>query len=482
MENNIVLDKAKELEKIIALTIEDPSKSKELKIKIIITLSSAVCAIVAVQPIPFADAFILTPIQLIMVRYLGSVHGLNYSENRLQNILTQLLAVVGWGILIQQVILGLYKTILPFLGGVTTIPLVFIATYGLGYTMNAYLKSQAEGKQLTNTELKRIKQEVENEVKKTNQKINLAEVKKLLLNASKEANKFEQYKNLYKNNQLKLTKNIFDDNDITIRQQKNRYHNCTLVTIEDYVYHQLVYFTWDEIIQFEEYLFHIFNNSSIKEFGERIPETCCYMMPLVKEKIIYFTRESNKTHIHFIGTEKNYLDDLEKLKLDFERNEILYKKSFKDKEIRIRVLEIIKEAKQEIDIIAPWISWTIANDNEFIQVMKEVLNRGVIIKILTGLGGNSSYQSDKEKRKKTEKYASQWTNDTFKSYKDRFFIRFENTHVKLLLCDEKYHMSGSYNILSFDGRYDGTDTRGENMDIQHDRDLIIEKRNIYFNF
>ena len=45
-----------------------------------IHLFSATCAGVAVQPIPFADIFILTPVQAYMATRLASVHGVSINK------------------------------------------------------------------------------------------------------------------------------------------------------------------------------------------------------------------------------------------------------------------------------------------------------------------------------------------------------------------------------------------------------------------
>lgn len=92
----------KELDRNLNLVIKDPMLAMETKERLIIVSTSAICGIVAAQPIPFADAFILTPVQLLMVRYLAHLHGLDYKENTLRDILSQIVAVVGWGYLAQQ--------------------------------------------------------------------------------------------------------------------------------------------------------------------------------------------------------------------------------------------------------------------------------------------------------------------------------------------------------------------------------------------
>ena len=49
-----------------------------------------------------------------------------FEDSSLKEILTSLIGIVGWGTLAQHTILGLYKTVLPFMGAITTIPLFML--------------------------------------------------------------------------------------------------------------------------------------------------------------------------------------------------------------------------------------------------------------------------------------------------------------------------------------------------------------------
>ena len=57
-----------------------------------------------------------------------------------------------------------------------------------------------------------------------------------------------------------------------------------------------------------------------------------------------------------------------------------------------------------------------------------------------------------------------------------------NTHEKILLCDDKYVLIGSYNLLSFNGDYKGDDLRSECMQYQENKKHIEELRKEYFDF
>jgi hypothetical protein len=71
----------------------------------------------------------------------------------MSEIYKEILGLIGLAYLAQQTAIGLYKTILPFLGAITTIPLVFILTYAIGKVMDYYFVSKTEGKKVTKDDL-----------------------------------------------------------------------------------------------------------------------------------------------------------------------------------------------------------------------------------------------------------------------------------------------------------------------------------------
>ena len=109
------------------------------KIDKILLSFSTICAATAVQPIPFADIFILTPIQLYMGTLIARVRGYEFTMSQVYK---EILGLLGLSYLAQQTAIGLYKTVLPFLGGFMTIPLVFGLTYAIGKVMNFYFVSK----------------------------------------------------------------------------------------------------------------------------------------------------------------------------------------------------------------------------------------------------------------------------------------------------------------------------------------------------
>ena len=140
--------------------------STEEKVSRIILIFSATCAAAAAQPLPFADIFILTPIQAYMGSRLSAIRGMPLTEAKANELLKEILGTVGMGMLAQQAALGLYKVGLPFLAGFTTIPLVYGLTYAVGRTMDYYLKEKSRGKVVSAPELKKMWREAKAEGRK----------------------------------------------------------------------------------------------------------------------------------------------------------------------------------------------------------------------------------------------------------------------------------------------------------------------------
>ncbi len=125
------------------------------KVSRIIVIFSSVCAGIAIQPIPFADIFILTPIQAFMGARISAIRGIPLAEKDVTEVLKEIAGVVGLGLLAQQLVIGAYKTFLPFLGGFMTIPVVFGLTYAIGQVMDQYFIRRAKGERMNKEEIKK---------------------------------------------------------------------------------------------------------------------------------------------------------------------------------------------------------------------------------------------------------------------------------------------------------------------------------------
>lgn len=115
-------------------------------------------AMVAPQPIPIADIWIITPIQYTMVRAIGNIYGYKLSESSIGEIA----AVIGGGVTGQQICLALFKIGMPGYGGLFGSGFVFAWTHGIGYAAEAYFKS---GMTKTKEELEKIRKQGEAEAR-----------------------------------------------------------------------------------------------------------------------------------------------------------------------------------------------------------------------------------------------------------------------------------------------------------------------------
>jgi len=163
-EQESILKQAKEKLKKSITEIENRTDiTDDQKVTQIIKTFSAACAAIAIQPIPFADIFVLTPIQAYMGTRIGAIRGMPITESKATDIIKELAGVVGMGLLAQQLVIGGYKTVIPFWGAVVTIPIVFGLTYAIGRVMDMYFKQKIkDGK--TNDEV--LKQLFKDELKK----------------------------------------------------------------------------------------------------------------------------------------------------------------------------------------------------------------------------------------------------------------------------------------------------------------------------
>lgn len=171
---------------------------------------------------------------------------------------------------------------------------------------------------------------------------------------------------------------------------------------------------------------------------------------------------------------EDMLERLKTEKVDFTNTRTLH-----DTEIRNFLLKTFQVAQNEIDIISPWLS-TYAVNSELINKMEHALKRGVSIKILYGYEKANSVSSKSEKESISDEIAEKLIT-SFKKYENLFRIKRVITHEKLLICDEKYYLIGSYNLLSFGGVF-GAKTRKEIMEYSENIQLIRVYREKYFSF
>lgn len=153
-----------------------------------------------------------------------------------------------------------------------------------------------------------------------------------------------------------------------------------------------------------------------------------------------------------------------------------------NKEIRDKFIKAFSDAKYELNIASPWMNNYVVND-DLINKMESVLNRGASIKIIYGIE-NKSYNSERDSKDTNSDRIAQKLKDRFAVYGDKFKMKKVNSHNKLLICDESYYIETSFNLLSFAGEYDknSKDIRGEGATCSTNLDVIKDLRERYFIF
>ena len=100
-------------------------------------ISAWAAGAIAPMPIPFADIWTITPVQMFMVRAIGNIYGYKIDKKTIKEVF----AVVGGGIVGQQVCLALFKIGLPGAGGFGGAAFVWVWTHGMGHAAERYFQS-----------------------------------------------------------------------------------------------------------------------------------------------------------------------------------------------------------------------------------------------------------------------------------------------------------------------------------------------------
>lgn len=150
----------------------------------------------------------------------------------------------------------------------------------------------------------------------------------------------------------------------------------------------------------------------------------------------------------------------------------------RNRTIRNEFNKALRQATEELDIISAWINFRVVNENMQLS-FENLLKRGVVIKILYGIGDMNPWTCDLRNQRTIE--TAEHLKARFRHYPN-FKMKCANTHEKLFICDEKFYVNSSLNILSFDARYDGTDMRNESGEASNNVTLIREYRKLLFDF
>lgn len=154
MENSLLSTVRARVERELLEIEKRTDLTDDQKADRIVVIFATACAGIAVQPIPFADIFILTPLQAFMGTRLAAIRGVRLGEQESTELLKQVMGVVGMGLVAQQLGIAAAKILFPIFGGVATIPVVFGLTFAIGTVMDKYFVAKAAGRTLTNAQIK----------------------------------------------------------------------------------------------------------------------------------------------------------------------------------------------------------------------------------------------------------------------------------------------------------------------------------------
>lgn len=147
-------------------------------------------------------------------------------------------------------------------------------------------------------------------------------------------------------------------------------------------------------------------------------------------------------------------------------------KHYQDKQIYDLLLRMMGQVKYRMDIICPWASHGVVNDN-FLKKIAKMADRDVDLYICYGY-------SEKDKRMpETEKCLKEIESVYKRKGKaDKINIRFRKTHEKIIMVDDDLYFSTSCNVLS-NPVVNGT---GEGGILFHDKKSVAYRRKKDFGF
>jgi uncharacterized protein (DUF697 family) len=112
------------------------AEEKTQAVRDMIQVCSLAAGAVAIQPIPFADIALISPIQIGLVQAIGRIHGQHLDRKSV----LEILSTFGASIVAQNVIMAAAKFI-PFLGWAVGPSMAYALTYAVGEVSDHYFRS-----------------------------------------------------------------------------------------------------------------------------------------------------------------------------------------------------------------------------------------------------------------------------------------------------------------------------------------------------
>ncbi|BDP40931.1 hypothetical protein DAETH_09000 [Deinococcus aetherius] len=144
----------------------DPALSLDENVEEVIKSAALLSGAIAVEPVPFADILLITPVQAKMVLHIGKIYGFDINPTRAREIAQELGATVAYGVMARQVMRGLAKLALPVIGGLITAPAVYGWTFALGRVAQRYFERKRQGLPFEKKEQVRVVQEAKEQTRR----------------------------------------------------------------------------------------------------------------------------------------------------------------------------------------------------------------------------------------------------------------------------------------------------------------------------
>ena len=140
-------------------------------------------------------------------------------------------------------------------------------------------------------------------------------------------------------------------------------------------------------------------------------------------------------------------------------------------DIRTEFLKCFNEADREMIIISPWINDYVVDD-AMLKRFQNVVNKGAALYIGWGIAKNIEEQDKKPSDVLLEKINTIVNKE---GYPAVYIYYIGNHHDKEVLVDEKYHMLGSFNWLSYRGEHN---IRHESVNKIYDKGYVLSQRKV----
>ncbi|MDF2721563.1 MAG: hypothetical protein K0Q59_1238 [Paenibacillus sp.] len=481
-KSSIVSDWSERLKNLLNSISDDMAIPLDKRVHLIVHAGSLVSAIIAVQPIPFADIFILTPIQVVMVYYISRTLGLGVTETSAKELAAYVAGVVGWGVLAQQLILGAYKTVIPFLGGFTTIPLVYAATCGLGYAAKAVIEAKMNHRTVSKEEVKRTSEAARKKAKAESGFEWTPEG--LKREWERLETKSKTYRH-YSQSAKKIDEDLIQRADSLSEAELNRkmeeklavlidrYKSFEGITVAPMTLLSLIFLNHEQRQQVDNVVATLKHRSMNQDNKHGIA-------PIPNIGSVYYLIEGSAIHIDMFQIDSGDRGSTSSAMKDAYtslNNRFVY-----NEEIRRLMIEAIETSKHELNIISAWMNNHVV-DAAMVQRFEAALKRGVTIKILYGIDDHSNghaKQRQSDRGQRTEKVA-EMLREKFQRYGYKFRMKRVNTHMKIMLSDDTFYLIGSYNFLSFSGDYE-EDMRSEGAEYGTAPYRVQQLRHQHFAF